>query len=178
MTTHQCQAKPELVVATQSGNGATNLRGFQVIQAAKMPQDLNESQECLPVPVRAVMEQLLALTNFMLKIFHASPVLLELLAIPPAMSRMLFQLIFQLLDEAHLRQHFASQVVLSGGHVMTPCHMSHRQSQTATVLIAMTELTRTAEIRRRHAINLQTTQFRMQTHHPLAGQQDPDVVLR
>ena len=44
------------------------------------------------------MEQLLALMNFMLKIFHASPVLLELLAISPAMRRMPLQLIFQLLD--------------------------------------------------------------------------------
>ena len=86
------------------------------------------------------MEQLLALMNFMLKIFHPSPVLLELLAISPAMSRMLLKLIFQLLDEANLRQHFASQVVLSGGHVMTTCHMRYCQSQTATVLIAMTEL--------------------------------------
>jgi hypothetical protein len=37
-----------------------------------VPQDLNESQKCLPMPVGTVMEQLLALTNFVLKIFHAS----------------------------------------------------------------------------------------------------------
>ena len=92
---------------TQRRHSATNLSGFQLIKTAKVLQDLDQRQKRLPVAVRAMVQQPLPFLDLLIKLLHPAPMLLQLLAISPAMSRMPLQLIFQLPDQANLKQHLS-----------------------------------------------------------------------
>ena len=178
MATHQGQTQPEFVVATEGCHGAADLRGLEVIQTAELLQDLHQSQKCLPVAVGAVMEQSLPLFDLLLQLLHPTTVLLELLAIAPAMGRMLLLLLLEITHRAGLGQHLSSQVVLRCGHVVTTGHVSHSKSKTTTGLIPVPQLAGPAQIRRRHSADLKTAQFSVDAHHGLTGQQHPEVVVR
>ena len=176
MSAHQRQAEPQFVVPSQGRNGATDLRGLQIIESRKVLQDLHEGEKCFPMAVRPVMQHLLTLGNLHLQIFHATAMLLELLAIAPAMGRMLLEIGFQILDGLGLRQHFTRQVVLRGGHVVPLSHMPHGQCQTAALLVTMTQLAGTAQLRGLDTFHLKAAEFGVQAHHGLTGHQQPDVV--
>ena len=122
------------------------------------------------------MEKPLAFLDFLPQLLHSTTVLLELLVVPPG-GRMLVLLLLEL-DEPGLGEHLAGQVVLGGRHVMTTGHVGHRQSQSSTVLIAVTQLTGALETRRYNAVHLQTAELGMETDHGLTGNQQPEVVIR
>ena len=102
MTTHQSQPQPQLVVAPQRGNGAANLRGIQLVETSKLLKDVHQGQEGLPVTVGPLMQHPLTFSDLEFQILHAAAVLLELLAIPPAMGRMLLLLLFEISDQPGL----------------------------------------------------------------------------
>ena len=91
-----------------------------------MLKDLHQGQEGLPVAIGPLMQQLLPFSDLQFQIFHAPAVLLELLAISPAMGRMLLLLLLEIPHQPGLSQHLPSQVILRGGHVVAPGHMSYR----------------------------------------------------
>jgi len=140
-------------------------------------KDLHQSNECLPVLVGTVMEQLLALGDFQFQLLHAPTVFLELLTIPPAVCWMGFQLSLKLLHRLHLAQNFPGKVVLRCGHVMALGHVAYSKSESTAVLIAMTKFSRASQFRSAHPLDLQTAQFGVQADHRLTGQQKPDVVV-
>ena len=142
-----------------------------------MLKDLHQGEECLPVPIGTVMEQLLPLGDLQFQLFHATPMLLELLAISPTMGWMGFQLSFKLLNGLHLSQNLPGEVVLGRGHVMALGHVPHSKSEATAVLISMAKLSSTPQIRGPQPLHLQTAQFGMQADHCLTGEQKPDVVV-
>ena len=178
MATHQGQSKPKLVVPTEGGHRATDLRRIEVIQTAKLLKDFHQRQKRLPMAVGTVMKQSLTLFDLMFQLLHPTAMLLELLAVTPAMGGMLLLLIFEITHRVSLSQHLSGQVVLRRGHVVTTGHMSHRKSKTATGLIAMTQLTGPTQVRCCHATDLQAAQFNVDAHHRLTGQEHPEVVVR
>ena len=177
MATHQGQSEPELVVTAQSCHGPPDFRGLQLIHAAELLKNLKQGQEGFPVAVGAVVQQPLPLLNLLLQLLHPAPMLLQLLAISPAMGGMGVLLLFQGLHHPGLGQHLPRQVVLRRRHVVTPGHMSHREGQTTTGLIAMAQFTGLVQVRSCNSIHLQTAQFGMDADDGLAWQQQPDVLI-
>ena len=106
-----------------------------------MLKDVDQGRKGVPMPVGTVMEQLLALADLEIQLLHPAAMFFELLAITPAVSGMVFEVVFEVFHQPRLRQHLARQVVLRRGHVVPLGHMGHRQRQTTTGLIPMAQLT-------------------------------------
>ena len=177
MTTHQSQAKPEFVIAPQGRHGAADLRGVKVLQATELLKDVAQGQEGFPVAVGAMVQQMLPFFDLRLQLLHPASMFLELLAITPAMGRMLFLFLLEFVDQTGLREHFAGQVVLRCGHVVAPGHVRHGKGKASAGLIAVAQLPAALQLRGLNGIDLKAAQFRMETDHRLAGEQDPDVVV-
>ena len=117
-------------------------------------------------------------TLAMLAVCAIRPCMIKrLAAITPAMGRMGLEVVFQLLHQPSLGEHFTGQVVLRSGHVVALGHMGDRQGQTTTLLIAMAQLTSPMQIRSADTIHLQTAELGMQADHRLTGHQQPDILL-
>ena len=134
---HQGQTKPELVIPPQRRHRATDLGGVQRIQAAEMLQDFDQRKKRLPVAIGPLVQHLLTLGDLQLQLLHAPPLLLELLAITPAMGGMQFQLLLEGVHQFGMLTHLPSQVILGSVHVMPACHRRHRQSKPSAGLIAV-----------------------------------------
>ena len=61
---------------------------------------------------------------------------------------------------------------------MAPGHVRHGKGKASAGLIAVAQLPAALQLRGLHGIDLKAAQFRMKTDHRLAGEQDPDVVIR
>ena len=177
---HQRQSQPQLVVAAEGGHGAAHFGRLQAIssrQSTEKAQHLNQGQEGIPVAIRAEVQQLLALLDLQLQLLHAAAVLLELAAVAPAVGRMQLQAFLQLMHLLGLVLHLTGQVVLGRGHVVATGHVGNGKGQATAGLIAVAQLAKLAQLGGIHLAHLQATELGMETHHPVAGQQQPKVLV-
>ena len=177
---HQRQTQPEFVVAPQGGHGAAHLGGIEArfaIEAAEEAQDVDQGEEGVPVAVGAEVQQPLPLLQLGCQFLGAAAVLLELLAVAPAVGRVLLDRQLQLAHQQVLGLNFAGQVVAGGVHVVAAGHRGHRQGQAAALLVAMAQLAAVAQLGRLQLGHLQAAELGVEAHHRRAGQQDPDVLV-
>ena len=139
------------------------------------------AEERFPMAVGPLMEQLLTLSDLLFELFHAASMLFKLLAISPAVGRMLlWSSCFQIV----LNQTGPGSALLRPGRTAVwPCRGVWAMCATARAspplcLVTMAEFPRTGEIRRRHTIHLKTTELGMNAHHCLTGQHHPNVFDR